>query len=131
MTGKPQIFISYSHADEAFARELRKLLDRADIRTSGAFDDEVTPGENWAEQLGKSLKASDAMIILLSPETMKSPYTSREVEYALTQERFAEKLIPVIVRPTPPGQIPWILEKFQPIRSRNRADAIRQVVERV
>jgi hypothetical protein len=40
------------------------------------------------------------MIVLVSPASITSDLIKREVEYALTSERFQDRLFPLIIRPT-------------------------------
>ena len=71
---------------------------------------EVLPGENLWERIAAALKASKAMIVLLSPESVRSETQRREIEYALGDPKFQGRMYPVQVRPT--QNIPWILRTF-------------------
>lgn len=51
------------------------------------------------------------MVVLLSPDSMKSEWVRGEIEYALGSRNYEGRLIPVLVRPT--REIPWILREFQ------------------
>jgi hypothetical protein len=101
-----KVFISYSQADQAIAKDLVSLLAAAGVRAWDA-ESELTPGDNWAMRIGQALEESDAMIVLLSPDSVKSEWVRREIEYALSSPNYRDRLIPVIVRPT--RKIPWIL----------------------
>jgi hypothetical protein len=50
------------------------------------------------------------MIILLSPESVRSETQRREIEYALGDPKFQGRVFPVQIRPT--QDIPWILRTF-------------------
>lgn len=114
-------FISYSGSDEKWADLLRQKLPKAGIDVWNP-DTEIAPGENWGLKYGKGLEASDAMIVLLSPDSAKSDWVRHEIEYALGSPRFRDRLIAVLVRPT--ANIPWILEKQHFIRAGDDADKI-------
>jgi hypothetical protein len=43
---------------------------------------------------------------------MKSPWVRREIQFALGEERFQDRLIPVLAKQTPSEVIPWILRKL-------------------
>ncbi|MGB8167490.1 MAG: toll/interleukin-1 receptor domain-containing protein [Chthoniobacteraceae bacterium] len=109
-----KVFISYSGSDEKWANLLRQRLPQEgiDVWNPGL---EIAPGENWGLKYGKGLEASDAMIVLLSPDSAKSDWVRHEIEYALSAPRFRDRLIPVLVRPT--ADIPWILAKQKIIRA--------------
>lgn len=105
-----KVFISHSHtkSDENWADLLRERLQQQGIDVWNP-EAEITPGENWGLKHGKGLEACDAMVILLSPESVKSTWVQHEMEYALTSPRFRDRVVPVVIRPT--AQIPWILNK--------------------
>jgi hypothetical protein len=106
ITRAMNVFLSYAAADEVFAREVASRL--AGDGLSVWHDDKLLPGDNWAQEAGKALEDSDAMVVLLSPEWAKSPRLLKDVEYALGKRQYAGRLIGVVIRPT--EQVPWILE---------------------
>ena len=112
-----KVFISYAHSDEAPVRKIVAILKRAGLEVWA--DSEILPGDNWAEQVAKALKESDAMVVLLTPEATRSKWVRHEIEYALGEKRYSKRLIPVIVGdPADFSQedIPWILWRFQMIK---------------
>ncbi len=124
----PSVFISHAAGDREFARTLAAELTRAGLRPWSMND--VLPGSNVYMEIGRALEASDALIVLLSPEAAQSQNLTFEVGYALSAERFAHRVIPVMVRPT--SEMPWILERFSIIPAVVGVKRIaRQVVERL
>jgi TIR domain len=111
-----QVFLSYSPADESFAKQLASELSR---RGCEVWDPraEVLPGDNYGQLIGQALKKSKVMIVLLSPDSVKSEWVRRDIEYALSNLNYAGRLFPVLVRPT--EDFPWILRKFRPLRANN------------
>lgn len=78
------------------------------------FDrDQLQPGDNWALALGRAIADSDALVVLLSPDAMASQYVQHEIEHALLSARDKDRVIPVVVKPTP--NMPWILRRLQPL----------------
>lgn len=105
-----QIFLSYARSDEAFARALSSQLVRRGFSVWSPGD-EVLPGDNAWLRIGDALKKSKAMVVLLSPDSMRSEHVRREIEYALGDPNYEGRLFPVRVRPT--EDIPWILRRFR------------------
>jgi len=104
-----QIFLSYDRSDEEFAMALSEQLEKHGLTVwRGAAA--VLPGENLWERIGAALKASKAMVVLLSPESVRSETQRREIEYALGDPKFQGRVFPVQIRPT--QNIPWILKTF-------------------
>ncbi len=120
------IFLSYSHADKKWAEKLRSGLIKAGITVRSSLDD-IDPGENWHLEVGKALAKSDAMVVLLSPDAVKSLHVRSEIEYALSSAQFRDRLIPVLVEVT--DDVPWILRKLQFIRATKDVPAtVRRIV---
>lgn len=122
-----RVFISHAFSDRAFATSLAKRL-RAKGYTP--WDDaELPSGDNWALAVGKALGAADALIVLLSPDAMKSEWVAKELEFALGNQRFEGRLIPIEIKST--RDKPWILNELQLIRAASPAEASRAAIERL
>jgi hypothetical protein len=109
-----RVFISYDRRDREAGLELAKRL-REEGLDAWIDASELYPGDNWSLKTGEALQSSDAMVVLMSPEAAKSETVQREVQYALGSERFKDRLIPVILTPTP--EIPWILRRLRPVQA--------------
>ncbi len=106
-----KIFLSYAPQDHEWARKLASSLKRKGFEVwDAAFD--ISPGKNWHLEIGKALEDAQAMIVLVSPAAAESDELAREIDYALGTERFRNRLIPVIVKPT--KKLPWILDRLKP-----------------
>lgn len=93
-------------------------------------DEALFPGENVALEVGKALNKSEAMVVLISPQAMKSDWVRQEIEFALGAPQYRGRLIPVIVKPT--DDIPWILKKFPAVRAGKRiAEASREIEKHI
>src|SRR6266446_4006827 len=66
-----KVFLSYSAEDRKVARALASRLAEAGFET---WDPAAAlfPGDNWALRIGQALQESDAMVVLVSPDSMKS-----------------------------------------------------------
>ncbi len=127
-----QVFLSYAHSDEAFAKTLSSELTRRGLSVWSA-EEKLLPGDNLYLRIGDALAKSKAMVVLVSPESMRSEYVRHEIEYALGDPGYEGRLFPVQVRPT--DDVPWIFRKFKTFSasqsakkiSESIADAIKQV----
>jgi len=104
-----RVFLSYSNDDREVARKLASHLAKAGLETWDPAE-ALFPGDNWALRIGKALQESDAMVVLISPKSMKSEWVQQELQYALGEPRYKGRLIPVLVKPT--KDMPWILKRF-------------------
>jgi hypothetical protein len=105
-----QVFLSYAHPDTALAEALAAYLEKRGFSVWNP-QAEVMPGDNVWMRNGEALEKSHAMVVLISPESMRSEWVRREIEYALGHERYEGKLFPVQVKAT--SSMPWILGKFK------------------
>jgi hypothetical protein len=115
-----KIFIS--HANEKLAGRVAQALKQAGFEVWDA-EREILPGDNWYEKMAQALEESEAMVVLLTPESSRSPWMRKEIEYALGNEAFKQRLIPVIVGSPdtfPVENIPWILRRMKTIYCLNR-----------
>ena len=108
---RPKVFISSAASDAPLARELTVLLEAAGVDAWNPTM-ETLPGTNVSAELGRALDQAEAVVVLVSPAAMKSPGVRREIQFALGEERFQDRLIPVLAKETPSEAIPWILHKL-------------------
>jgi hypothetical protein len=112
MSSGRHVFISHSDSDSAWARQLSERLKVAGLEVWDPST-ELLPGSDFSQEVSKALARSDALIVLVSPEAMKSDWVRREIQFALGEERFQARLVPVLVKPTPSSTIPWILRGLE------------------
>ena len=109
-----QVFISHSQLDSLLAARVSEALRKTGLNV---WDAEVNllPGDNWAAQVGRALEESDAMVVLVTPNLISSPYVKAEIAYALGSKSYSNRLIPVAVGDRdqlPEGEIPWIVRQL-------------------
>lgn len=113
-----KVFISHSVGDAPLAQTLAAELRREGLEPWVA-ENEILPGENWAERVAQALSQSDAMIALLTPNTIQTSSVQWEIGFALSNKSFRHRLIPVLVgseEEVPTSAMPWILEHFRFLR---------------
>lgn len=107
-------FISYAHADAAWARRLHARLesyrvpplgaDRSRTRLGRVFLDrsEFSSSHNLSEAIQAALDHSDALIVVCSPRSAASPWVNEEVRRFRDQGR-ANRIFCLIVDGDPAG----------------------------
>jgi TIR domain len=97
-----QVFISYSHQDEALKNELVKHL--SPLKRLNLIEDwhdrKINAGDKWDQSISDALQSADMVILLVSIDFINSRYCyDIEMETALERERKGEVVvIPVIAR---------------------------------
>ena len=113
-----KVFISHSYQDSGLARLLAQGLSEHGFKPWLA-ENEIYPGDNWAEIQAAALKESQAMIGLVTPLSGAAPQVRQDLGYALTNKAYRGRVIPLIVgdrENVPPNAFPWILDKYRVVQ---------------
>ena len=105
----PRVFISYSRAEWRHVQDLAKKLRHFGVKTWVDIEN-LKPGDHWKNAISEALDSSRAMIFCVSPLSIDSPWTSRELQSA---EARGLTIIPVILEPVPIEQLPPQLAEVQ------------------
>ncbi|MDI1431507.1 MULTISPECIES: toll/interleukin-1 receptor domain-containing protein [Polyangium] len=149
MNAPLDIFISYSHTDEAYRVELEKHLSL--LRRSGAIrswhDRQIGAGDEWKRAIDGNLNQAAIILLLVSADFVASEYCY-DIELKRAMERRAAGeavVIPIILRQcdgwqnTPFGAVQALPRDGKPIKSwadpdeawTDVARGIRRVVEKL
>jgi WD40 repeat protein len=86
-------FISYAREDKAFVLRLAEALQLKEVRVSG--DWQLVRGEDYNQQLEQLQLGADAVIFILSPDSVRSLPCRTELDRAVEQ---AKRILPVVYR---------------------------------
>jgi hypothetical protein len=100
--------LSYAHREREIAMRLAEQLGAAGV--SVWTPAELTVGDNPAREMSEALEKADVAVVLITPDWVASEWAQREVAYFLRGDRFAGRIVPVLVRPT--AGYPWILDSL-------------------
>ena len=87
------VFISYSHKDKAYARQLGD-----DLRERGFEvwrDDRIDFGSRWWQTIVEAVQGCAALIVVMSPDSEASEWVEREVQLALRERK---PIFPLLLR---------------------------------
>ena len=80
---EPYVFVSYSHADGDTARgEIRWLQDQG---FNVWWDEGISPGAAWRQELAQALRNCSAIIYLVTPNSVQSEQCIREIHFGLDE----------------------------------------------
>lgn len=127
-----KIFISHASKDAPIARQLAEQLKAAG-HSVWIPENEIFPGDNWAKKLGEALENADIIVVLATRQAFESEAVTREIQYALTAEHIKGRVIPVFLggESKGPSQVPWILQKLDPLTIRGKKPDWQKVIEKV
>ncbi len=134
-----EVFISYSHKDQAFREELEihlSNLKRHNIISSW-YDGDITPGAEWERQIMERLTSAQIILLLISADFIHSDFCSSiEMKQAIDRHNAGEAcVIPVLLRPTDWQGAPFDKLKMLPndakavTKWRSRDDAFADIVQ--
>ena len=91
-------FISYSSRDREFAEKLHADLENKDVKCWFAPED-LKIGDPFRQQIDESIRRHDKLLLIISRNSIDSPWVEDEVEAALERERIEHRLIlfPIMV----------------------------------
>ncbi len=85
-------FISYSSKDDDFAQRLHADLQQQGVRCWFAPED-LKIGDKFRMRIDESIRVYDKLMVVLSENSIRSPWVEEEVEAALEKERKQNKLV--------------------------------------
>jgi hypothetical protein len=96
LVGKPiefySCFISYSSRDQEFAERLHADLQRKNVRCWFAPED-LKIGDRLRPSFDEAIRVHDKLMVLLSENSVSSPWVEKEVETAFEKERREKRTV--------------------------------------
>ena len=104
-----QVFISYSEQDREIMEKIRNSLRRESL-TVWTNTTDIQTGEDFQSAIDRGIEQTDNLVYLLSPDSVQSEFVRKEIDYAVSLHK---RIIPILVRSTPPESIPKALQGVQ------------------
>ncbi|MFB6814879.1 toll/interleukin-1 receptor domain-containing protein [Streptomyces sp. NPDC056347] len=90
-----KVFVSYSRRDAELAHRLREGLTPL-LREVWVDWLHIDPSTRWRESIDEAIRSSDALIVLVSQDSLRSKYCWMECERALA---LGKRILPVVIDP--------------------------------
>lgn len=107
-----EVFLSHSSSDRSFVARLAKSLKDNSVRYWYSAS-HIAGARQWHDEIGRALRRCDWFLLVLSPESVRSTWVKRELIYALNDDRYDERTIPLLRKPCKHSQLSWTLSEFQ------------------
>src|SRR6266496_3692548 len=108
------VFLSHSSKDRAFVEKLSNALACHHVPVWYSQVD-IQGAKQWHDEIGRGLKNSDWLAVVLSPNSVKSRWVKHEVLFALRTEKFNDRIVPIMLKDCNVDDLSWTLENFQVI----------------
>jgi hypothetical protein len=113
-----EIFLSHSSSDRQFADSIAEVLKNYGIPVWYSSTN-VLAAQQWHDEIGEALKRCDWFIVLLSNKSVKSTWVKRELMFALDENRYANKIVPVLIETCAVEDLSWTLPSLQMVDFRD------------
>jgi TolB-like protein len=97
---EPYVFVCYAHEDANAVYPILSQLHSQGTRVW--YDEGVSPGLNWRDEVAKALVSCDVVLFFVTPKSVISSNCLKELNFALSRER---RILVTYLEPTelPPG----------------------------
>jgi hypothetical protein len=89
------LFVSYSRSDTPFVDNLEHNLNTSGY-TTWVDRRKLEGGQHFPQEIEAAIERCRAVLVVLSPRAINSPYVQSEIAYAATQ---GKPLIPLLLKP--------------------------------
>jgi hypothetical protein len=107
-----EVFLSHSNLDRQFADDLAEVMRRHGIPVWYSQTN-ILGAQQWQDEIGAALQRCDWFAVVLSPQSAESMWVRRELSYALNQNRFENRIVPMVYQPSDYERLSWTLSLFQ------------------
>ncbi|MEO0759230.1 MAG: TIR domain-containing protein [Cyanobacteria bacterium J06648_16] len=104
-----QVFLAHAESDIEALHQIRGSLQREGIVVWSSETD-VRTGDDFSGAVERGIEQADNVVYLLSPAAVRSQICQHELDYALSLHK---RLIPVLVQPVAPADVPLALRDLQ------------------
>jgi hypothetical protein len=112
MARPKQLFISHATADRKFLRKLSRVPEEHDLRFWYSRRD-IRGAQQWHDEIGAALRKCDWFLLVLSPSAVRSKWVKRELAFALQEDRYENRIVPVIAKRCDHRKLSWTLASFE------------------
>lgn len=93
--GMTEVFICHVEEDRSALQQIYETLTRSGLTVWTSWHD-IQMGKDFQEAIYYGIETADNFIYLLSPESVRSPWCRRELDYALELNK---RIIPILLKP--------------------------------
>lgn len=101
-------FLSYSRSDNEFVDRLEAALQARNVHVLRDRHD-IAKAEDWWLRIEQLIRAADSIVFVLSPASLASSVTQREIAFAATLNK---RVLPVVAGPLAGVEVPEALSRL-------------------
>lgn len=112
LRAKNKVFLSHSAKDRKFVVRLASILDRSGMPYWYSAT-HILGAKQWHDEIGRALAQCNWFLVVLTPDSVRSQWVKRELLFALNEERYHERIIPLLYRKCKYSQLSWTLPEYE------------------
>jgi hypothetical protein len=116
-----ELFLSHASADRVAADRVALTLRRHGVPVWYS-PTEILGAQQWHDEIGAALERCDWFAVLLTRASVESRWVKRELIYALQQNRYENRIVPLLVEPCDFARLSWVLSGLQIIDLQSALD---------
>lgn len=109
-----EVFLSHSAGDRPFVERLAETLAQHNVPVWYSATN-IVGARQWHDEIGAALRRCDWFLVVLSPRSVKSRWVKRELLYALDENRYEGRIVPLLYRRCDYAGFSWTLRSLQMI----------------
>lgn len=107
-----ELFLSHAAADRKIASHLVDTLRRHNVPTWYSPTD-IIGAQQWHDEIGAALARCDWFALVLTPQSVGSMWVKRELTFALRQNRYENRIVPLLYELCDVEGLSWVLPSLQ------------------
>lgn len=107
-----EIFLSHSSGDRDFANRLAEIIRQHGVPVWYSQTN-IMGAQQWHDEIGSALERCDWFVLVLSPNAVNSIWVKRELLFALQENRYENRIIPILCQACDYKKFSWTLSIIQ------------------
>jgi hypothetical protein len=107
-----ELFLSHASSDQTFVDALGEVLERHHIPFWYSRKN-LQGAQQWHDEIGSALDRCDWFVVTLSPAATTSAWVKRELLFALQEQRYHGRIVPLLYQPCAHKKLSWVLSSMQ------------------
>jgi hypothetical protein len=107
-----EVFLCHSSVDWEIAEKIVGLLRRHGVPVWHG-PSSIRGAQQWHDEIGDALERCDWFVILLSPDSIRSKWVSRELHFVLREDQYDYSIVPAVIRAGNYRKFGWALSSYQ------------------
>ncbi len=107
-----EVFLSHSSRDRAFVGKLAEALINHAVPVWYSATN-IMGAQQWHDEIGLALARCDWFVLVLSPNAVRSNWVKHEFTFALNEDRFEGRIVPLLHKRCDFVKLSWTIQSFQ------------------